>query len=621
MSGKRKVPPAGEIRQSQLITTFGPGAMVDLPEHSVVVGGLDHWSGDRRRIHEERLEGRVCEQLGLAEVALYAPPLDGERGSEGPRTGVTAFTFPAWFVAQEESTYVDGAGRSYRSRPLVHWKRLVKGKYLSADRKSIAVVPVRFVQGCKNGHLSDIDWYSFVHGSFAAACRLQLFLEEGGTGGDLGDIFVRCACGKRQVLGLVKLERSAVLGYCQGQRPWLGPRAAETCVSQTQEGSEVNRLLVRSASNAYFAQVLSVISIPDRGSKLRLAVDGLWEDDLQYEESLEDVAKLRRKKPKVAKGLEGFSDKEVWQEIERRRAPAGKAPSIKQVEIETLLSTRVEESEDVPELEFFAQARSMDGLPAGLRERIARIVLVHRLREVQAQIGFTRFEAVTPDIEGEIEGGLALGVQRAALALETKWVPAIENRGEGVFVAFRAEAIKEWLQRPAVQARGRRLEAGYQAWAADKKLSPRAGFAGLPYVMLHSLAHLLITAVALECGYSASSIRERIYAGASGYGILLYTGTSGSEGTLGGLVQVGRRIEQHLQAALELGRLCSSDPVCAQHRPEDKNEARHLHGAACHGCLLIAEPSCERRNELLDRALVVDTVADAGAAFFAEPGA
>jgi hypothetical protein len=136
--------------------------------------------------------------------------------------------------------------------------------------------------------------------------------------------------------------------------------------------------------------------------------------------------------------------------------------------------------------------------------------------------------------------------------------------------------------------------------------------------MLQSLAHLLITTLALDCGYSASAIRERIYAGESGYGILLYTGTPGTEGSLGGLVEMGKHIGRHLQRALELGRLCSNDPVCAQHNPADPHEERFLHGAACHGCLLIAETSCERRNELLDRALVVPTVATPGAAFFGE---
>ena len=138
----------------------------------------------------------------------------------------------------------------------------------------------------------------------------------------------------------------------------------------------------------------------------------------------------------------------------------------------------------------------------------------------------------------------------------------------------------------------------------------------MPYFLLHSLSHLLMTAVSLECGYPASSIRERVYALEAGYGILLYTGTPDAEGTLGGLVEAGRQIDRHLQAALELGRLCSNDPVCAQHDPQSQHERRFLHGAACHGCLLIAETSCEQHNDFLDRALVVPTVEDLGAEFF-----
>jgi len=141
-------------------------------------------------------------------------------------------------------------------------------------------------------------------------------------------------------------------------------------------------------------------------------------------------------------------------------------------------------------------------------------------------------------------------------------------------------------------------------------------FIGLPFALLHSLSHLLITAVSLECGYPASSIRERIYAGSYGYGILLYTGTPDAEGTMGGLVEAGRHIARHIKNAIDLGRLCSNDPVCVQHAPENQHECRFLHGAACHGCLLIAETSCEQHNDYLDRALLVSTVDGNGAEFF-----
>ncbi len=196
------------------------------------------------------------------------------------------------------------------------------------------------------------------------------------------------------------------------------------------------------------------------------------------------------------------------------------------------------------------------------------------------------------------------------------WVPAYENKGEGVFISFSPKSIDEWLTNPAVKKRGEQLIKGFIQWKATKGIKSE-WLPNLPYIMLHSLSHLLITAISLECGYSASAIRERIYANSdSGYGILLHTGSSGSEGTLGGLIEVGKQIERYLKTALEMGRLCSNDPVCSQHEPTDSQEARYQHGAACHGCLLIAETSCERGNELLDRALVVKTVSAIGAEFF-----
>jgi len=77
--------------------------------------------------------------------------------------------------------------------------------------------------------------------------------------------------------------------------------------------------------------------------------------------------------------------------------------------------------------------------------------------------------------------------------------------------------------------------------------------------MLHTLSHLLLTAIALECGYPASSIRERVYASDLGYGILLYTATADAEGTLGGLVEAGRHIRHHLKTALECNYLIAAD--------------------------------------------------------------
>ena len=603
---------AGEIRQSQIITTFGPGAMVDLPNHSIIVGGLDHWHGELRPVYEERLAARVAELLELPGVGMYAPPVDSPDPA-APRTGITSFVFPCWFLAQVDETWEVGE-KTYRTRPLVPWERLIKGKYLTPERKKVAVVPVRFVQACVNGHISDVDWYAFAHAGGDYRCRRLLWLDEGGSGSDFTDIFVRCSCGRRRPLSDAAVKKGGPLGKCRGTRPWLGPHASEDCVSAKDERkSEQNRLLVRSATNAWFSQILSVIALPDRDAKLKDAVDAVFEDYLQYAEDAGDVKRERRKKP-VAAALEDFGDADVWAEVERRKTKTPQAPKkIKEVEIETLLASPHEVGEDVPEGDFHARAIPLDDLAPWLRAKLDRIVLVHRLREVSALVGFTRFESAMPDIDGELD----IDVQRAALALEPAWVPAIENRGEGIFLSFRKDAVNAWTERDgAVWKRGIRLEDGFNAWRERKKAA-QARFPGLPYIMLHSFSHLLITALSLECGYSATAIRERIYASpTAGYGILLYTGTPGSEGTLGGLVEQGRRMGPLIARALETGRLCSNDPVCAQHAPDNVHEERFLHGAACHGCLLIAEPSCERRNEFLDRALVVPTVEGLGAEFF-----
>jgi len=602
-----------------MITTFGPGAMVDLPRHAAVIAGLETWrfGGDdrKRQIQEPRLVSAIEKALGLTALKLYEPPADNpEPGA--PPSGINAYMFPEWFVAQTTLRGPQGE----RSRPLVHKSRLELPRarpYQSAERTWHPVVPVRFVQACINGHLSDIDWYGFVHGAgvhgAGDSCRRPLFLDEKTTSGDLGDIDARCECGRSRALVMLLEKNAHALGKCKGERPWLGAGRAEKCVGPDGNAG-YNRLLIRSASNAYFPQVLSVISIPDEDEKLRAAVGKVWEDFLQYVDRPEDLAGERRK-ARVNAALEGYSDETVLKEIGRRKGSASESGGrkIKPAEMETLLSSAEEIGDEKIDGNFYARALARPANASAIWGKIDRVVLVHRLREVSSQIGFTRFEPPTNDTDGE----LALGVRLAPLAEEVKWLPAIENRGEGVFVSFRKEAVAEWAARKAVQEREVELFQGFQLWK-DRHPQSSANFPGIRYVMLHSLAHLLITTVALECGYSSSAIRERVYASDAGYGILLYTGTPDSEGTLGGLVQVGRRIEEHLRSAIELGRLCSNDPVCAQHSAKHALEEQYLLGAACHGCLLIAETSCERFNQYLDRALVVSTVGTSDASFFVD---
>lgn len=590
-----------QLRASQVITTYGPGAMVDLPDDAVLIAGLDTWRYHRSKplptIMEPRLIGKLESLLGVGGLTLRKPPAAVEEKGFTPDVG--AFYFPEWVISQRQVV----TPQKHRARRLVNRKDLEKGRFLEDDGKRYSVVPVRFVRACLRGHIGDIDWRAFVHGQ-DNPCAREMFLEERGTTGDLDSIWIRCACGLERSMSQAARMDLQALGRCNGARPWLGPGTREGC-------GQPNRLLIRSASNAYFPQLLSVISIPDSHEAVDQVVKTLWESHLSAVESEAELTFVL-KMPAVKQQLEEFAPQQIMAAIDRVRGTAVDDRPVKEVEFEALAESKEELGSDVPEGDFFARALPRQKWDAPWMSAIERVVLVHRLREVVAQVGFTRFEAAGPDIQGELD----ITVERAPLGLDVSWLPAVENRGEGVFLQFKEEAIKAWLDRDAVKRRDEALQKGFDFWKVEHESSNRKYF-GLPFYMLHSLSHLLLTAISLECGYPPSSLRERVYAWqpTGQYGILIYTGSPDAEGTLGGLVEAGKRIRSHMQRALETGRLCSNDPVCAFHAPA-QHDHQPLLGSACHGCLLISETSCEQHNDFLDRALVIPTVEMVGAEFF-----
>ena len=594
------------IRQSQLITTYGPGSMIDLPDYSVIVSGLQEWSPRRReKIEEARLVTKLSQLLNVPSLELYTPPRHEDNSREV--TPIGARIFPTWFIVKNSKPSPRNA--QWRRRRLVRWDHLQRRRFIDENGKRQPVVPVRFVCGCRRGHINDLDWRSFIHKS-SKKCQRPLWLEERGTSGDISDIYGVCDCGEERAFYEALDIRTSPLGRCFGNRPWIGQYAREKC-------NEPFRLLVRTASNAYFPQVMSVISLPEFDAGLADKVSSNY-DLLQQADEFVGIANFRGSSELNAI-FDGISDEAVIAEFRRQRG-GGETEDVpvKVAEFEILNTGDDRIGENDSRSKFYAETlprEAWDPNSNPLLAPIDNLVLVHRLREVMALLGFTRFEAVNPDKDGEID----LDVTRAALAETITWLPAVENRGEGVFISFKKDKIEQWLERPGVQAHGRKIEAGWQAWA-EQRHRPGDGFPGLPYVMLHSLSHMLMTSIALDCGYPASSLRERVYAGDSGYGILIYTGSSDSEGTLGGLVETGRRFAEHLRRALRDNLLCSNDPVCAEHAPDTSYEGRPLQGAACHGCLLISETSCEQRNDFLDRAVVVPTVSTPDAAFFNHAG-
>lgn len=607
-----------QLRSNQLISTFGPGAMVDLPDKSVIIAGLHGWSYRPDQlciINEPRLAAKVGRLFNRPTIELRSPPpaeeLQFRQGKIQP--AIKGYIFPHWFIVQ----YTQETAQKHRRRRLVQQKQLDKGRFREPldGNKSKAVVPVRFVRACRKGHVGDIQWRDFVHGG-RVPCVQDLWIEERGTSGDLSEIWIVCECGAERSLrdAAQRDQLPPALGQCNGSRPWLND-IEPTC-------GEPNWLLQRNASNAYFPRLLPVISIPDSMEEVDVLVLELWENFFQFSNTVEDVAR-DRKRPDLTARLKPFTDEELLGSITRIRngqAASAVSRTVKEVEFEALTRAHIEDQTDEPDGDFFARELDTIHWQASWLSALEKVVLVHRLREVTALTGFTRFDAAGPDISGELD----VNVQPAPLADNPRWMPAVENRGEGFFLKFGTDAVDAWRSSPAVKEREALLKAGFQAWLKERQM-PAGEYPGSAYVMLHSLAHLLISAISLECGYPSSSLRERIYApvpGSTGmtgnYGILIYTSSSDAQGTLGGLVQAARELRRHLARALQLGALCANDPVCSSHIP-GHGAVEQLAGSACHGCLYIAETSCEQLNRYLDRSLVVSTIEQLSCEFFQMP--
>lgn len=314
-------------------------------------------------------------------------------------------------------------------------------------------------------------------------------------------------CGAHRSLAQAAVKNSKALGRCDGRRPWLGSYAHEPC-------ELFSRLLIRSASNAYFSQTLSVISIPDKKSPVDEIVRELWDAGLSVVAKTPETLAVMRQIPTVATRLAGIPDAEILASV--RRIAAGVAQfverPVKEVEYEAFAEAMEELGSDKPDGDFFARSLPKADWDASWMKGITNVVLVHRLRELIAQVAFTRFESLGTDINGELpDEELSLKVKPAAIARDVDWLPAVENRGEGVFLVFDTACIEAWAKRTVVQERAKVLQRGFDEWIQAHPGSKR-GFPGAPYYMLHTFAHLLMTAISLECGYPASSLRERIYA-------------------------------------------------------------------------------------------------------------
>ncbi|UXY20014.1 DUF1998 domain-containing protein [Streptomyces cynarae] len=595
------LPRRGAVRRAQAITTYGVGSLIAVDHESFIVSGLDQadrsWS-DREapRIHERRLE-RL-----LDVVCFRLPPASDDGSTDGVR--VRRFPLmhscPECNELQKHRDFSPPAGRSV------------------CGTCEVDLVPSRFVVACEAGHLDEFPYWQWVHRSADPGARTfgkcggKLRMRTSGRTSSLRSILISCTCGKAPEVSMEGSFRKKALKdlglTCRGTRPWLGASVpAEGC-------GRPLRTLQRGSSSVWQPVLKSALSIPPWSNGRADPLAGHWEKLRKYHDRTRVEAYLDavfdEPWPLSLDEVMTLLDAEREEEAEGDAAPSfdHRYRALRNKEYERLRAGN-DESEHSREEEFVCES------PLGEQSLLDPLgvtgpMLVKKLREVRALKAFTRL----------VDAESTTDAKEMALSEEPlRWLPAMEVRGEGVFLRLDEERLAIWEKAPAVAARAERMRTAHQRVLEQRADDPARAVpspATPRMVLLHTLAHVLINEWSLEAGYPAASLRERLYATDEMAGMLVYTATSDSAGSLGGLVAQGEpeRLAQVIRSAVRRAEWCSSDPLCVE------SEASGTIGtnlAACHACVMLPETSCEHNNILLDRALLVGTPDDARLGFFA----
>lgn len=625
--------PKGPIRRSQLVTPFGVGSMVVVRDGtSLITAGLDYWykrENGQDDVDETEFrieEWRLANKLGVDHFRL--PPdfrTNYNHDDSIPNAYLTVpfLRFPQWH-------YCPSCGHLKQLKLSQRTKEKCPQCQTKKHLKYLVQVPIIAI--CEHGHIQDFPWREWVHRSSNPTCNKAMTLK--GTGSaTLGGLTVECQCEAKRSLGRItetdydttkttflskNLDDSETEFLCQGKRPWLGIEEPDSC-SQPLRGS------LRSASNIYYSQVRSAIYL-QRGNDPEL-MSILEEPPLSTLINLLSSANAEIK-PESLRGqypqlLQPFTNQDIKSALDV--ILSGNDDNTQDDELEG----------DHPEISFrrpefnvlrternekYLKIRSVNlhDYEPEVANYFARIMLVDKLRETRALFGFSR---VFPENDQSLDT-LKNALRRHPIKSSESWLPAYVVYGEGIFLEFNEKRIQQWLkqQETEIEKRVKLLVERYKELQEkrhlkDRPLTPR-------FILLHTFAHLLMNRLTFECGYSSAALRERLYISdhpdAPMAGILIYTAAGDAEGTMGGLVRMGKpgNFEPMFYAALESASWCSADPICMEMGSSGGQGPDSCNLAACHNCALVPETACEEFNRFLDRGLVVGDIRNRELGFF-----
>lgn len=601
-----------DLRRSAAVTTSGPGAIVDARAGSAPVSGvhagLESWDQEaplqgellNQKIYERRLLAKLNKSyFRLAPVVLKK--LYNEKNTGQAEPSLLLRRFPNWLqcskcsIIRPATKWANEPGKAFRFCPNCTAKNPGKSKEY--------VVPVRLVAACVNGHLEDFPWNWWVkHKNQCNKATAELKLYSKGTG--LGGFHLLCTSCKSEKAMENAFNKHALKGLqCEGKRPWLDEDDIE-CECSGEKGDY--RALQRGASNLYYPIFESALDIPPWTETIQVLINEYWDDLSNIEDESQRILWIKMTKSLLdAANLSGFSAEDISNvfSLMKNRSNLSSNDDIKHDEYKVFCNLT-----PTKHLEFESYPLRVNGTLSKYLETLTR---VPRLREVRVLRGFTR---IRPPQEGVESKFSELSMQ------PLNWLPAVELRGEGIFIALDIEKVKQWEQREVVSSRVNEFNEVFRHEFNQR--FPTAEIApelSARKYLIHTMSHMLMRQLTLECGYSSASLRERLYVGEEKNGmcgVLIYTGTADSDGTLGGLQA---RAEENLflntfESAMKSAAWCSSDPICI----EGSMSPVEMHsGASCHSCLLTSETSCETFNKFLDRAMLVGTTDSPELGFFA----
>jgi len=580
---------AGSIRPSQLVSTFGPGSIYDNLNDSFLIMGTDSWNERNcKKLTDETLMFylKKSEPQKYSSLVKFLVPVSSNEDDEQ----VAIRTFPRWGVCPECSML---QRRNYTGIGLKCRSTTCRG--IDGTGRKPKTIPVRFIAACVNGHMDDFPWYHWVHRGTIDNCSendAQLYLDDGRNSSSLESKTVRCTNCQRQESMASSLSQTGlrfILGGCRGKRPWLTSDDPHPCQDENNEQVFLQGVY-KGATNVYFPKTVRSITIPPfAGPQAERVI-----------EKIEGTTLLTETREKLLNALIPalFPDdapQEILELIDalRERRTRTVSPDIR-AEEHLELNSKKYPNGGIDKGDFKTEPIE---LPEGFSKYLENLVLVRKLREVVVMTGFYRLEPF----------GFDSNDSRSATPITNypeelpRWLPAVENNGEGIFFSFKKNIISKWAEEQEVIQRFEKIISDHNSVASnDIEISQQ-------YVFLHTLSHLVIKEIANYAGYSVSSLRERIYSNNDMAGILIYTSSPSSDGSLGGLVEQGKKPKFNiiLQKALRKSRMCSMEPLCSFARLGTGNKTN---GSACHACLYLPETSCESMNNLLDRSFIQNTL-------------